>query len=107
MSYPYSVFTELKMMLVRLSGATSLRHTNCFGLLAQWMSSSPLMRGHFLEAMDHAPLLAVNKSKVQAMRTYAGAFFHAPYLLGLLLELGAPPSSFRVSSEHISRRGNT
>ena len=52
----------------------------------------------FTEAMDHAPLPAVHKTKVQAIRTYAEALFPAPYLIGLLLELGAPRSGFRVLS---------
>ena len=107
MSYPPSVFTELNMMLVRLSGATSLRDSKCSGLLAQWMSSSPLIRARFTEAMDHAPLPAVHKTKVQAIRTYAEAFFPAPYFIGLLLELSAPRSGFRVLSEYITRRGDT
>ena len=90
-------------MLVRLSGATSLRDSKCFDLLAQWMSSSPLIRARFTEAMDHASLPAVHKTKVQAIRTYAEALFPAPYLIGLLLELGAPRSGFRVLSEYISQ----
>ena len=106
MSYPPSVFTELNMMLVRLSGATSLRDSKCSDLLAQWMSSPPLIRARFTEAMDHAALPAVHKTKVQAIRTYAEALFPAPYLIGLLLELGAPRSGFRVLSEYITRRGD-
>ena len=92
------------MMLVRLSGATRLRDSKCSDLLAQWMSSSPLMRARFTEAMDHAPLPAVHKTKVQAIGTYAEALFLAPYLIGLLLELGAPRSGFRVLSEYITRQ---
>ena len=42
MSYPPSVFTGLNMMLVQLSGATNLK-IKCSDLLAQWMSSSPLI----------------------------------------------------------------
>ena len=99
MSYPYFVFTKLNMMLVPLSGTTSLWDSKCSDLLAQWMSSSPLIRAGFSEAMDHAPLPAVHKSKVQAIRTYAKALFAAPYLIGLLLELAAPRSGFRVLSE--------
>ena len=106
MSYPYSVFTELNMMVVRLSGATSLRDSKCSDLLAQWMSSLPLNWARFSEAMDHAPLSAVHKTKVQAIRTYAEALFPAPYLIGLLLELGAPRSAFRVLSEYITRWGD-
>ena len=106
MSYPWSVFTELNMMLVRLSGATSLRDSKCPDLLAQWMPSSPLIRARFTEAMDHAPLPAVHKTKVQAIRAYAEALFPAPHLIGLLLELGAPRSGFRVLSEYITRRGD-
>ena len=94
------------MMLLRLSGATSLRDSKCSDLLAQWMSSSPLILGCFTEAMDHAPLPAVHKTKVQAIRTYAEALFPAPHLIGLLLELGAPRSGFRVLSEYITRRGD-
>ena len=89
------------MMLVRLSGATSLRDSKCSDLLAQWMPSSPLIRARFTEAMDHAPLPAVHKTKVQAIRTYAEALFPATYLIGLLLELGAPRSGFRVLSEYM------
>ena len=92
------------MMLVQLSGATSLQDNNCSDLLAQWMSSSPLIRARFTEAMDHAPLPAVHKTKVQAICTYAEALFPAPYLIGLILELGAPWSGFRVLSEYITRR---
>ena len=106
MSYPPSVFTKLNMMLVRLSGATHLRDSKCSDLLAQWMSSSPLIRARFAEAMDHAPLPAVHKTKVQAIRLYAEALFPAPYLIGLLLELGAPRSGFRVLYEYITRRGD-
>ena len=60
----------------------------------------------FTEAMDHAPLPGVHKTKVQAIYTYAEALFPAPYLIGLLLELGAPRSGFRVLSEYITRRGD-
>ena len=76
MSCPPSVFTERTMMLVRLSGATSLRDSKCSDLLAQWMSSSPLIRARFTEAIDHAPLPAVHKTKVQAIRTYTEALLH-------------------------------
>ena len=106
LSYPYSVFTELNMMVVRLSGVTSLRDSKCSDVLAQWMSSFPLIRARFSEAMDHAPLPAVHKTKVQAIRTYAEALFPPPYLMGLLLELGARRSGFRVLSEYITRRGD-
>ena len=87
------------MMLVRLSGATSLRDSKCSDLLAQWIPSSPLIRARFAEALDHAPLPAVHKTRVQAIRTYAEALFPAPYLIGLLFELGAPRSGLRVLSE--------
>ena len=70
------------------------------------MSSSPLIRARFTGAMDHAPLSAVQKTKVQAIRTYAEALFPAPHLIRLLLELGAPRSGFRVLSEYITRRGD-
>ena len=106
MSYPPSVFTELNMMLVRLSGAITLRDNKCSDLLAQWMSSYHLIRAHLTEAMDHVPLPVVHKTKVQAVRTYAEALFPAPYLIGLLLELGAPRSGFRVLFEYITRRGD-
>ena len=94
------------MMLVRLSGPTSLWDRKCSDLLAPWMSSSPLIRARFTEAMDHAPLPAVHKTKLQAIRTYTEALFPAPYLIGLLLELGAARSGFRVLSEYITRRGD-
>ena len=93
MSYPYSVFTELNMMLVRLSGANSPRDSKYPDLLAQWMSLPPLIRARFSEAMDHAPLLAVHKSKVRAICMYAEARFLARYLIGLLLELVASRSA--------------
>ena len=57
---------------------------------------APPHLGPFYEAMDHAPLSAVYKTKVQAIRTYAEALFPAPYLIGLLLELGARRSGFQV-----------
>ena len=106
MSYPYSVFTEPNMMVVRLSGATSLRDSKSSDVLPQWMSSSPLIRTRFTEAMDHVLLPAAHKTKVQAICTYAEALFPAPYLIGLLLELGAPRSGFRVLSQYIIRRGD-
>ena len=68
-SHPYSVFTELNMTVVRLSGATSLRNSKCSYPLAQWMSLPPLIRACLTEAMDHAPLPTVHKTKVQAIRT--------------------------------------
>ena len=58
MSYPYSVFTELNMMVVRLTGATTLPDSQCSDLLGQWMSLSHLLRTLFTEARDHAPLPA-------------------------------------------------
>ena len=106
MSYPYSVLTELNMMLLRLTGAMSIRDSKCSNLLAQWMSSSPLIGAFFSEAMDHAPLSAFHKTKVQAIRTYAEALFPATYLIGLLLELGAPQSSFCVLFEYVNRQGD-
>ena len=106
MSYPYSVFTEHNMMVVRLSGATSPRDSKCFTLLEKWMASPPLIRARFSEAMDHAPLPAIHITKVQAIRTYAEALVPAPYLIGLLLELGAPRSGFRVLSKYTTRRGD-
>ena len=77
-----------------------------FDLLVQWMSSSPLIRACFTEAMDHAPLPAVHKTKVQAIRTYAEALFPAPYLKTLLSELDVPRSGFCVSYEYITCRGD-
>ena len=106
MSCPPSVFTRLNMMLVRLSRATILWDSKCSDLLALRTSSSPLIRARFSEAMDHAPLPAVHQTKMQAIRTYAEALFPAPHLIGLLLKLGAPRSSFRVLSEYITRRGD-
>ena len=94
-------------MIVRLSGATNLRDSKCFKPLAQRMPSSTLIRAHVKEAMDHAPLPAVHKTKVQAIRTYAEALFPAPYVKGLLFDLGAPRSGFRVLYEYITRRGDT
>ena len=82
MSDAYSFFTELNIMVVWLRDATSLQDNKCSDLLAQWMSSPPLIRARFSEAMDHAPLPAVHKTKVQAIRTYAEALFPAPYLIG-------------------------
>ena len=49
---------------------------------------------------------AVHKTNVQAIRTYAEVLLPAPYLIGLLLELGAPRSGFRVLYEYITRRGD-
>ena len=92
-------------MVLRLSGATSLRDSKCADLPAQWTSSFPLIRARFTEARDHALLPAVHKFKVQAIRTYAEALFPAPYLIRLRLQLGAPRSGFRVLSEYIARRG--
>ena len=106
MSYPYSIFTEPNMMVVRLRGATSLWDSKCSNLWAQWMSSSPLIRARLLEAMDHAALLAVHKTKVQTIRTHAEALFPAPYLIGLRLELGAPRSRVRELSDYVTRRGD-
>ena len=102
-AYTYSVFKELNMTLVRLSGAVHLLDCKCSDLLVQWMSSSPLIRPRFSEAMDHAPLLAVHKSKVHAICTYAEAL--PPYSIGLLLELGAPRTGFCVLPEYITRQG--
>ena len=76
----------------------------CSDLLVQCMSSSPLIRARFTEAMDRASLPAVRKTKVQAIHTYAEALF--PYLIGLLLELGAPRSGLCVLYEYITRRGD-
>ena len=94
------------MIVVRLRGATNLRDSKCYDLLAQLMSSSFLIRARFTEAMDHAPLPGVHKTKVQAIRTYAEALFLAPYLIGLLLSLGATRSGFRVLSQYITRGGD-
>ena len=104
MSYPYSVFTQLNMALVLLSGATSLPDRTCSNLLVQCMSSSPLVRARFSQAMDQAPLPAVHKSRVRAICTHVEAVFPAPYLIRLLLELGAARSGFRVLSEYITRQ---
>ena len=106
MSYPPSIFTELNMMLVRLNHATRLRDSKWSDVLAQWMPSSPFIPARFTEAMNHAPLPAVHKTTVHAIRMYAQALFPAPYLIVLLLKLGAPRSGFRVLSEHITHRND-
>ena len=79
----------------------------CSALLAQWMSSSPLISGPFHGGNGHAPVPAVHKTKVHAFRTYAEALFPAHYVIGLLLELGSPWSGFLVLSEYITRWGDT
>ena len=68
------------MRLVSLSDATSLRDSQFDDLLAQLMTPSPLV-------LDRQ----CTKSTVRAIRPYAEALFSAPYLIGLLLELGASP----------------
>ena len=88
MTYPYSVFTQLNITLVRLHGATSLRDNKWADLLAQWISLSPLIWTSFSEAMEHTPFNELHKSKVQAIRAHAEARVPAPCLTGLLLELG-------------------
>ena len=93
-------------MLVWLSGATSLRESKYSNLWARWMPWSPLIPARFTEAMDHAPLPSVHNTKVQAIRTYAEALFPAPYVIGLLLELGVPQSGFRVLFQCITRQGD-
>ena len=52
------------MMVVRLSGATSLQDSKCSDLLAQRMSAPPHIRARFSEATDHAPFPAIHKTKV-------------------------------------------
>ena len=69
------------------------------------MSLSPLIRARFWDTLVHTPLLALPKSKVHAIGTYVEALFPAADLLGQLLELCAPLSSFRVSPQYITRRG--
>ena len=93
-------------MVVRLSGATGLRDSKCSDLLSQWMSSPPLIGARFSEARDHAPLPAVHKTKVHAVRTHAEAVFPALYLIVLLLEFGATPSGLCVLCEYITRWGD-
>ena len=83
------------MALLQLSGATKLRDSKSADLLAQWMSSSPLIPARFSEPMEHTSLLAL-QSKAHAIRTYAESLFPAPYLIGLLLKWGAPRSGFFV-----------
>ena len=56
--------------------------------------------------MDHAPLPAVYKTKVNAIRTYAEALFLFTHLIGRLLEFGATRSDFCVLCEYITRRGD-
>ena len=50
------------------------------------MSSTPLTRGRFSEAIGHTPLPAVHESKVQAICTYVEALFPSPYLIGPLFK---------------------
>ena len=105
-TYPYSVFTQLNITLVRLNGATSLRDNKWADLIAQWISSSPLIRTSFSEAMEHTPFNEVHESKVPAIRAHAQARVPAPYLLGLLLELGypGPASLWCLGKLHAGKR---
>ena len=105
-SYLYTVFTEVNMMLVRLSGATRLCDRRCADLLVQLMPLSPITRAHLSEGMGPITLSAVHKSKMRAIGTYAEALFAASYPIGLLLEFGAPRSGFHVLSKCITRRGD-
>ena len=95
------------MTLLWFGGAANLRDSKFADVLAEWMSSSPLPRAHFSQGMEHTALLAVHKSKTQAICTYPEALSAVPHLRGLLLELGAPRCGFRVLCEGMNRRGDS
>ena len=77
------------MMLVRLMVPPVFGTASVFNC---WPNGChfPFIWARFTEAMDHAPLPAVHKTKVQAIRTYAEALFPAPRPIRLRLEMGAP-----------------
>ena len=103
---PFVCLHGAELTLVWLNGATTLQDSRCSNLLAQRMPSPPLIRAGFSEAMDHTPLPEGHKTEVPAIRTYAETLFPAPYLIGLLFELGAHLSGFLVLSEYTTRRGS-
>ena len=61
----------------------------------------PFLRGNGAQSPPGGP-----QKQSKAIRTYAEAVFPAPYLMGLLWELGAPRSGFGVLSGYITRRGD-
>ena len=94
---PFSRDTHLKlgMMLTRLSGAKSLRHSQLRG---EWVASSPLTKARWYDATEVAPLPVINSNQIEAVKQYASVFFPVP-------ELNVPKGGLRHVSEVMTRRG--
>ena len=104
MPFSRDTLTKLDMMLVRLSGAKSLRDPLVSRLLGEWVGSSPLAWARWSEATEVGyPSLICDKQK-EAVKQYASHLFPAPDLIGLLMDLNVPKLGFRHVSEYMSRR---
>ena len=93
------------MMLVRLSGAKSLRDPLVSQLLGEWVASSPLARARWSEATDVGYPSLVRNKQVEAVKQYASFLFPAPDFIELLMDLNVTKTGFRHLSEFMTRRG--
>ena len=66
------------MMLMRLSGAKSLRHPLVSQLLGEWVASSPLAKARWYQATEVAQLPIIRNKQTEAVKQYASIFFPAP-----------------------------
>ena len=105
---PFSrdTLTDLNMMLVRLSGAKSLRDHLVSQHLGEWVASCPLARARWSEATEVGyPSLIRDKQK-EAVKQYASHLFPPPDLISLLMDLNVPKVGFRHKKEYMSRLGS-
>ena len=91
------------MILVRLSGAKSLRDPLDSQLLGEWVASSPLAKGRWAEATDVGYPSPSGTQQVDAVRQYASFLFTAAQFIGLLMDLNDTKTRLHHLSQLMTR----
>ena len=92
-------------MLVRLSGAKSLRDPWVSHLLGEWVAHSPLAKARWAEATLGGYPSLIGDQQIVAVKPYASLLFLARVFIGLLMELHIRKTGFHHISECMTRRG--
>ena len=80
MPFPRDTIVELRITLVRLSGAKGLRDPLVSKLLGEWVASSPLARARWSEAADVGYPCLICTEQVEADKIRSG--YITPAFLG-------------------------
>ena len=104
MSFSRDTILRSGMMLVRLSGAKTLRDTSACQLLAKCVASSPLAEGRWVVATAVGYPSLIRTQQVEAVKHHTSFSFSAAGLMGLLMDLNVTQAGLCHPLEFVPRR---